>query len=549
MLMQTKSTSQDCPITVPESKLTPVVLDKVSLLDILFTETYNKTPPGQVIYAEASNPEINLTFEQLKHRVLVCATALKNGFNLQPGDVVGICSQNNIMYPILFFGSIAAGCVVAPLRPSDMLSSEELANDIATVVPKLLIVHQWEMQHTFTALGRSGIPKPPILLLNEPNEKIDEAYANMPTVDALVFSNEPAQPYQYTNEELANSPCCLYFTSGSTGRSKAVMISQNAIISQLLYIAGSVRCQCNNLVFTNFSFASSFGLYLIFGICSGMTSYILDKNKSTLEGLCDAIERLKIKAVALPPGIVNLLVKSKQVTSRYDLSSLQKIYFAGGFVDMSIVMLVKRVLNVQCVNLFGMTESLGIFVSNECYTLAGSVGRLSRIASARIVNEEGRDVSVGDIGELRIKSPSMTIGYYKDAQATAELFDEQGYMRTGDIFRMDDRGLFYYVSRSKDLIRQPYINIHATEIESVINRHPNVEDCAVVGVYSEEHAFELPRAYVSLIDKGITNKTVEEIYECVNSQLPSYKQLSGRIFVIDSFPRTGSGKIKRFELV
>lgn len=109
MLMQTKSTSQDCPITVPESKLTPVVLDKVSLLDILFTETYNKTPPGQVIYAEASNPEINLTFEQLKHRVLVCATALKNGFNLQPGDVVGICSQNNIMYPILFFGSIAAG--------------------------------------------------------------------------------------------------------------------------------------------------------------------------------------------------------------------------------------------------------------------------------------------------------------------------------------------------------------------------------------------------------------------------------------------------------
>jgi acyl-coenzyme A synthetase/AMP-(fatty) acid ligase len=192
------------------------------------------------------------------------------------------------------------GCVVAPLRLSGMLSSKELANDITTVVPKLLIVHQWEMQHTLTALGQSGIPEPPILLLNEPNEEIDEAYANMPTVDALFFSNEAAQPYQYTNEELVNSPCCLYFTSGSTGRSKAVMITQNAIVSQLLYIAGAVRRQCNNLVFTNFSFASSFGLYLIFGICSGMTSYILGKNESTLEGLCDAIERLKIKAVALP---------------------------------------------------------------------------------------------------------------------------------------------------------------------------------------------------------------------------------------------------------
>lgn len=106
---QTKSQGCHYPSAIPESKSLPVALGEVSLFDILFTERYNKTPSGQVIYAEASNPEINVTYEQLKHRVLVCAAALKNEFGLQTGDVVGICSQNNIMYPILFFGTIAAG--------------------------------------------------------------------------------------------------------------------------------------------------------------------------------------------------------------------------------------------------------------------------------------------------------------------------------------------------------------------------------------------------------------------------------------------------------
>ncbi|CAO3698990.1 unnamed protein product [Rhizopus microsporus] len=195
-----------------------------------------------------------------------------------------------------------------------------------------------------------------------------------------------------------------------------------------------------------------------------------------------------------------------------------------------------------------MTEILLVCRVSAEQSIAGTVDRLSDGVFGRIVDDDGNELPPGSEGELRIKGPTITLGYYNQPEATAELFDEQGYLKTGDIFKADENGLLYYVIRKKDLIKYYGINVFPAEIEEVITGHPQVTDCAVIGIFSKEGT-ELPRASVSLLDK-VSDKVslLKEIAEYAGSQLPDSKKLRDGIFEISSFPRTGTGNIQRLKL-
>ncbi|CAO3701531.1 unnamed protein product [Rhizopus microsporus] len=527
-------------------------MDNITLFDLLFTKEYNRTPSDQIVFAEASDPNNHITYGQLQDQVLRCAFGLKRMFNIQHGDVVVICSPNSLEYPVLFYGIIAAaqlGGVAAPIRHSTYSSFEETVNVINIIQPKAIIVHESEIQTVFPAAEKAKIPMSNILVITSCIDYIKDTYAGAQVVDSNLFSNgEAAEPYPYTKDDLMNSPCCLYLTSASTGDCKVVMIQQSSLVCLLLngpYITPPLRC----LALSLFSFVSGLRCHLLVGLFCGSTTYITKDKERTLEDICKAVQRLKINFMIGVPCLASGLVKQLSIAKRYDLSSMTRAFTCGTFMDKSIIRLARKHLNITFINVYGMTEALEIFANDEEHSLAGSVGRLVYGALARIVDEDGNDLPIGEEGELRIKSPMVTLGYQRNPEATAELFDNQGYLKTGDIFRVDKDGYFYFITRKKDLIKAFVVNIFPIEIEQILINHPQVTDCAVIGIHSKEEGLEVPRAYVSLLDDSKDKHSLlEEIRVYADSQLPDPKRLRGGVFEIPVFPRTASGKIQRFKL-
>ncbi|KAG1440500.1 hypothetical protein G6F56_011898 [Rhizopus delemar] len=305
----------------------------------------------------------------------------------------------------------------------------------------------------------------------------------------------------------------------------------------------------NSLITTNFSFVSSLFSCLLNSIFFGASVYFLNQDERTAKDVFKAVDKFKINFLILPPYIVYELGKNPQLAKTYDISSLKEVRVGGATVDRAMVHLIKKTTGVAIVNMYAMTECIGITCNDIENTLAGSIGRLGYSNLSRIVDNDGNDLPVESIGELRVKGPTMTPGYYRNPKATAELFDEQGYIRTGDLCRVDKDGLYYFVNRIKDLIKHKMFYFYPIDVEKVLITHPSVSDCAVVGIESEEHGTEVARAYVTLVDKTCNkDKILEEIRQYTEAQLPESQHLHGGIFEIEDFPRTGSGKIQRFEL-
>lgn len=199
---------------------------------------------------------------------------------------------------------------------------------------------------------------------------------------------------------------------------------------------------------------------------------------------------------------------------------------------------------------FGMTEAgTCLFMPMEATDMvgSGSCGRPGPFRKARIVDEFGQPVNIGEVGELQISGPGMLQGYYKNPEATAAAFDGE-WFRTGDLFKQDERGYFYIVGRVKDMIRRAGENIAAREVEAVLNALPEVAESAAIPVPDETRGEEV-KAYIVLRD-GMTRQDmpVERIVEHCQAHLARFK-VPRYLCYVDNLPKTPSGKIAKKTLV
>ncbi|PHZ14437.1 acetyl-CoA synthetase-like protein [Rhizopus microsporus ATCC 52813] len=542
----TKQASGRSPIVFQGGSLKVGDTDGITLFDLLFTEKYSKKNLDQIAFAEASNPKKHITYRQFKEDVLKCAAGLRYEYGIQHGDVVALCSPNSLQYPVLFFAVIAAGGIVSSILHTTNSSEEEIYQNICSSKPRLMIMHHSLMKVALDYLKITGMPETSILMITPCacNESCD--YAHRPIVDTTLFSRGRLdQPYPYTRHDLVNTPCCFYYSSGTTGQSKVIMITQSSLVHCFLNTTDRA-IPLKALAISFVSFTSSFAYYLIGGVFFGFTTYIVEDFQTSAEEICKLIEGLGINCMIVPPYIISILVKQQDICRNYDLSSLLRVDVCGAFIDTNTINRVREELGILIMNTYGMSECFSIFQSCVEYTLAGSTGSLRPEVLARIVDEDGNDLPIDHEVELRVKSRAMTLGYYNNPEESAALFDEQGYLKTRDIFKVDKSGLFYYVSRMKEMIKSRFTTFFPQEIEQILIQHPLVIDCAVIGIYSKEEMAELPNAYVIL--RGVDKyNLLKEIQDYVNSQLPEYKWLHG-VFEVQSLPRTGSGKVQRFKL-
>ena len=384
-----------------------------------------------------------------------------------------------------------------------------------------------------------GIPHENILIFGE------HAVRGIRTVkETLLSKEELAEPYPYTQQQIDCDPAYLYFTSGTTsGSKKAVIITQRIMMNALTMAGSWFASDINMLTYTEFHHCSTLLGVMHFAIYFGQSYYILPHY--SLRALCATIEKHKIVCMIAQPYVMSSLAKDS-IAREYDISSLKVVICGGATVERSVIETVRDKIGVQVTNAYGMTEALGLFKTDASVSLRGGLGYLAAGFTAKLIDEDGNEVPVGEAGELLVRGPTVTPGYYNNPEATKKIVDDEGYTHTGDILKCDKDGMFSFVRRSKDLIKYLLVHINPSEIENVLLTHAKVTDSAVIGIYNEEVATEYPRAYVQLTEGVEHNDQIaREIQEHYDAHACEEKKLRGGVVLVKSFPRTAIGKIQR----
>ncbi|KAI8884268.1 acetyl-CoA synthetase-like protein [Backusella circina FSU 941] len=511
-----------------------------SVFELLFSKNPHNLADSTPIYI---SDEETLTYGNLRDLILKCGYNLQKKFNIQKGDVVAIRSFSHMQYPVVLHGTVCTGGSIALVKCSPEDCVDIVAQDLDTVKPKLFIIDQDGCEMSLQAADKANIPRSNILILGNTNM---EGLLNVK--DVLLSGNNHVIPYICTQDELENMPSYLYFTSGSTGRRKAVTCTTNAILCGLSNAVKTRPDHQRLLANKPFSFVSTVFTELHMCIFVGHRAYY--SRAVTADEICHDIEKYKITLFYCAPYVLTQMAKD-EAADKYDLSSVKLLCSVGSVLAKSAIQIIKNRFGIKIQNGYGSSETLIPIRGSPELTELGAIGRLNPKYTLRLVDANDNDVKSGVPGELLVKGPMVTKGYYNNPDANEKAFTKDGFYRSGDVLVCDENGIYYFKSRIKNLMKFQSTHIYPYDIEKITVTHPKVADCGVIGIYCEESSTDLPRAYVSLVDeKDYLNQEelTREILNYTNERLHVNKHIRKGLVIMKALPRTETGKIIYGEL-
>jgi fatty-acyl-CoA synthase len=258
------------------------------------------------------------------------------------------------------------------------------------------------------------------------------------------------------------------------------------------------------------------------------------------------LEEERVTIFAGVPTMYQMMTQASNWTEA-DLSALRFCTSGGAPLPVPLVELYTREKAIRFKQGFGMTEfGPGIFAlaPEDAIRKAGSIGRPNFYVEARIMDDMGRMLAPGEVGELVLKGPSYCSGYFNDPEATARAIDGCGYFHTGDLAQYDQEGYFYIVDRKKDMFISGGENVYPVEIEAVLYKHPCVHQCAVIGIPDPKWG-EAGLACVVLKPDAMVSE--DELIDFLRQRLAGFK-LPKQVVFMDALPISGAGKILKREL-
>lgn len=267
-----------------------------------------------------------------------------------------------------------------------------------------------------------------------------------------------------------------------------------------------------------------------------------------IEQFCAAVQKHRITFTYVVPPIILLLAKNP-IIDKYDLSSLRMMNSGAAPLTQELVEAVYKRLKLPVKQGYGLSETSPTTHTqpwDEWNKTIGSVGRLFPNMTAKYMSPEESEVPAGEVGELWMKGPNIFKGYHNNPEGTKNALTEDGYFKTGDVGYQDQDGNFYITDRVKELIKYKGFQVPPAELEGLLLSHPKINDVAVVGIYSEDQATEVPRAYI-VPAPGVEGgrKTEEDIVAWLRAKVASHKRLRGGVRFVDEIPKSASGKILR----
>ena len=456
------------------------------------------------------------TFRELHDRVGGIAAALKkHGF--KAGDRLAILLPNELEFIELVYACAWLGLIVVPLNTR--LSEKEIDHVLIDATPHGLI------RHSSLAVPTVQLPWQ-LVLDEEPLESPSDSYPDTVYDPDAVFA--------------------LIYTSGTTGLPKGVVLTHANILANvdhvnywMRYREGGVYLHAApifHIADFPFMFASP-----AFGTCQTTIP------KFSPQTFCQTVERERVSHTVLVPTMINMLTQFEEL-KHYDLTSLERLGYGGSPIAPELIHRIREVLpNVELTQVYGLSETgflTGLQDHEHMEARLTSCGRACPGIDVRVVDDAGKEVRVGQTGELVARGANVMRGYWNNPKETNLAFRD-GMFRTGDIGYQDAEGYFYLLDRLKDMIVTGGENVYSGEVEAVIYQHPAVREVAVFGIPDPKWG-ELVMASV-VLKPGATLTAAELISFCRLS-LANYKVPRRVEFSQTDLPKNGSGKILKKNL-
>ena len=503
---------------------------------------------------------VRLTYAQLKSKVDALACGLMR-LGLEPGERIGIWSQNTMEWALTQFATAKAGLVLVNINPAYRRSELEyalnkvgcralvlspafkssnylemiadLAPELGHCEPGLLRSHRLPSLEMVIRMGADTSPG----MLN-----FDDLL-RAPTRDELTALERLSDRLQF------DDPINIQFTSGTTGHPKGATLSHHNILNNGYFVGEAIKLVPGDRL------CIPVPLYHCFGMVMGNLGCLT--HGATMVYPAEAFEPLAVlETVAQEKctglyGVPTMFIAALDHPrfAEFDLFSLRTGIMAGSPCPIEVMKRVIGKMNMAEVTIaYGMTETSPVsFQSGTDDPIdrrVSTVGRIQPHLEVKIVDTEGRIVPRGTPGELCTRGYSVMLGYWNDEAKTREAIDAGGWMHTGDLAVIDDEGYCNIVGRIKDMVIRGGENIYPREIEEFLYAHPKVLDVQVVGIPDQKFGEELC-AWI-IVREG-ERLSEDEVRAYCQGQIAHYK-IPRYIRFVDSFPMTVTGKIQKFQI-
>jgi long-chain acyl-CoA synthetase len=460
-----------------------------------------------------------LTFGEFRDAALRVAAGLQ-ARGVEPGDRVGLVLPNVVSFPVVFYGALLAGAAVVPMNP--LLKAREVEYYLRDSGAKVVVALA-PAEPVVEAAGTVGIDAVTV------GPTLPEELMHGGALDAVV---------DRADDDLA----VILYTSGTTGQPKGAELTH-------ANLAGNARTTAETLLesTTDDVVMGCLPLFHVFGLTCGLNTTVLRGSTLTLIPRFDGakalsvIERDKVTIFEGVPTMFSAMLHSDDA-DKVDVSSLRLCVSGGSAMPVEVMRSFEETFGCIILEGYGLSETSPVASFNHPHAerKPGSIGTPIAGVEMRLVDDDGKDVRAGEVGEIAIRGENVMKGYWQRPEDTAKSIPD-GWFRTGDLARQDDDGYFFIVDRKKEMIIRGGYNVYPREIEEALYEHPAVAEVACIGIAHPELGEEVAAA-VAL--KPGASAEVEELRNFVKERVAAYKY-PRQLWLVDSLPKGPTGKILR----
>ncbi|XP_072756269.1 acyl-CoA synthetase family member 2, mitochondrial isoform X1 [Anoplolepis gracilipes] len=495
----------------------------------------------------SSHQNIQLTFSDLLRRVDALAAGLKK-LGLKKGDRLGIWGPNDLEWFITSLSASRAGLIVVAINPAyqqnELVYSLQKVGVKATVSPDKFKTQNYSKM---LLAAKEVCPTLEHIIIYSPDHVTGthrfadvEASTTKAEVDAIAAEQSDIS---------CDDGCNIQFTSGSTGKSKATLLSHNSLVNNSKQNSLRMQINAENKICLNVPFFHAFGLTManLLILHTGSTLVIEERFFNPIKSL-KAIAREKCAVTYGTPTMWIQLLEAQQQL-QLPIDSLQAGIIGGAPASSELFKRIRQLLGFNDImSIYGLTETTAtVFQSirgEEKHLAEDTVGHLSDHVEAMVVDENGLPVPFGKPGELWIRGYCNMLKYWDDEENTSKTLTQDGWLKTGDQFNLHENGYGIIIGRIKDMLIRGGENIFPKEIEDFLMTHPKIMQVQVIGAYDDVYGEEIC-ACIQIKDNA--NLTKNELWDYCKGKIAHFK-IPRYVHFLDDYPKTTSGKIQKFRL-
>jgi long-chain acyl-CoA synthetase len=508
--------------------------------------------------AAFSNMGVSLSYGEVDEQSLAFAAYLQHAAGLQKGDRIAIMLPNLLQYPVALFGALRAGMIVVNVNP--LYTARELDHQLNDAGVKAIVVLENFAVTLQRVLADTAVTTvittqigdmfwfPKSTLVNFVVKHIKRKVPAWTLPSAVGFNHvlKAGKSLGVDDPHLMHEDIAfLQYTGGTTGVAKGAVLTHGNMVANVQQAAAWMAPMTEQRAET---VITALPLYHIFSLTVNCLTFmktgarnVLITNPRDVAGFVKELGKVKFSVITGVNTLFNALLNTPGF-ERLDFSSLKIAVGGAAALQRSVAEAWKATTGVALVEGYGLSEASPAVCVNPLSNTehSGSIGLPLPSTEVGIFDERGSMLAVGEEGEICVRGPQVMRGYWQRPEETAKVFIKDGWLRTGDVGRMDDKGYFYIADRKKDMILVSGFNVYPNEIEDVVAAHDGVLEAAAISV-PDARSGEAVKLFVVKRDPELT---AERILAYCRQNLAAYK-VPKHVEFRDELPKTNVGKILR----